>query len=64
MLDDLGFCNTTVRGLTASCFTSESGVMFNLQSKVPPVVLGKEETTGSPFGPSTGLIRVRLGVSG
>ena len=58
---------TPLSGVIASCFSivDSSGVIVSLQSglKLPLPVVGKE-TIGSPFAPITGLIRVRLGVSG
>jgi len=59
---------TPLSGVMVSCFSivDSSGVIVSLQSglRLPLAVVGMEETTGSPFGPSTGLISVRLGVSG
>ena len=59
---------TPLSGVMVSCFNivDSSGVIVSLQSglKLPLAVVGMDETTGSPFGPSTGLISVRLGVSG
>ena len=58
---------TPLSGVIASCFSivDSSGVIVSLQSglKLPLTVVGNE-TIGSPFAPITGLIRVRLGVSG
>jgi len=58
---------TPLSGVMVSCFNmvESSGVIVSLQSglKLPLAVVGIEDTMGSPFAPSTGLINVRLGVS-